>query len=189
MILVLTAFFITGCKINEESTPKENDSNRNTFLAESSSSQNFFTKSLMVPLSPDLTKYDGMFYRNIDDANKEETENDKQEIYVKNKTGEKEPIISFKGTIDRIENGKMYVDCSDAVNRAKTGPIPSIGYSCSTTLESETKFIGENNEQVDKTQIEIEQYVEVVLQSPEDINEDAKSRNVIAKEIRIIDAN
>jgi hypothetical protein len=125
------------------------------------------------------------------DYYKDDTEEDWEKAlsgHFSNSINKKHQITSFQGTLYGVnDNGTIDVECSGAVYRDKTGRPPSY-WVCSVKIKEETLIIGMNNQQLERKDLKnYEHNVEVILAKPKDINENVKSRNLVAKEIRIID--
>ena len=98
---------------------------------------------------------------------------------------------TFQGFIDSIEkDGKINVECSNAiVKKNSEGITDTLARLCSVKIKKDTVILGKDGSSLDKKFLKVGQIVEVVLEKPKDINEDVKSRNVVASEIKILKEN
>ncbi|PGT78076.1 hypothetical protein [Bacillus sp. AFS040349] len=95
-------------------------------------------------------------------------------------------ITSFQGVIETIGNYTVVVECSNAVNRNKKGNIEAIAYLCTVQLNEQSIIIGTDNQKLDIQDLRESQHVNIVLKIPNDINESVESREVLAKEIKVL---
>jgi hypothetical protein len=77
-----------------------------------------------------------------------------------------------KVEIDSISGDKIVINCSDEVNRDKTGNINSIGYLCQAMITDKTKFIDQLGNDVSIKEFKSGDIVKIILAEPVDINEE-----------------
>ena len=95
-------------------------------------------------------------------------------------------LDSFQGKIEGIEENQLLVDCTDAVNRNKSGDIPAVGYLCNVHINDNLMVIDQKGDQIDVNLLKSNQVVEVILDKPKNIGTSPSSREVEAKEILVL---
>ena len=116
----------------------------------------------------------------------ESSDGQKEGSAVDQEVVEKGPVTSFQGKLYGVnDDGTISVDCTDAVYKADA----IISYVCEAEITEDTLILGEDNQQLKRKDLSPYEYnVEIVIGEPTDLNEEVESRNVVAKEVRIIDS-
>ncbi|MFC5650276.1 hypothetical protein ACFPYJ_14285 [Paenibacillus solisilvae] len=94
------------------------------------------------------------------------------------------PIESFDTNIDSVESNRFQVDCSEEVNKNKSGAINDIGYICSVLLTEETKFQDEAGNPLGVQHFKSGDSIRVILKKRQYITEE--KRDITAKEIILL---
>ncbi len=99
------------------------------------------------------------------------------------------PVSSFKGQVDKIQEKGFLISCSDAANKGKKGDIDAIGYGCNVQYTEKTIFRDMNSKSLRVDDISLSSTVNVILEKPVDIRknfEKSKPFVVTAKEIVLL---
>lgn len=99
-------------------------------------------------------------------------------------TGCSSPVQTFEDTIDSKNDNEFVVNCSEEVNRGKTGNINDIGYLCNVTINSTTIFEDGTGDGLRFEDFEQGDFIRITLTKPQDISE--KNRKFDAKEIVLL---
>ena len=70
---------------------------------------------------------------------------------------------TFQGAIERVENGRISVNCSDEMNRGKGGSSDDIGYICGIETTQQTVYRDENGSELKASDFKTGEVVKVVL--------------------------
>jgi hypothetical protein len=99
------------------------------------------------------------------------------------------PVSSFKGEVNNIQEKGFLIGCSDAANKGKKGNIDSIGYGCNVQYTEKTVFRDMNGKSLRADDISLSSTVSVNLEKPVDIRkkfEKSKPFVLTAKEIVLL---
>lgn len=86
-----------------------------------------------------------------------------------------------------IEEGKLYFDCSEEINKTKGDTVNSIGYLCSVIINEQTVLTDNNNQTLTLNEIKAGDLINIYFVTPQNINDNNKSFE--AKKIVIVESN
>lgn len=89
--------------------------------------------------------------------------------------------------VEIIEEGKLYFDCSEEMNKTKGDNINSIGYLCSVFINEQTTLSDINDQLLTLNEFKVGDVIKIYFSTPQIINENNKS--FVAKEIMRIESN
>lgn len=87
----------------------------------------------------------------------------------------------FETSLDSINEDTFIVNCSNEVNRNKTGALEDIGYLCNVEITEQTRIFNDENKEISINDFNEGDRIQITLAKPIDINE--KNRTFKAKEI------
>ncbi|MCQ6559952.1 hypothetical protein [Paenibacillus mendelii] len=99
------------------------------------------------------------------------------------------PVSSFEGEIDKIQDNEFRISCSDAANKGKKGDIIDIGYLCNVQYTNQTLFRDIKGESIKAADISLGSTVNVILEKPVDIRKNFRKNKpfvLTAKEIVLL---
>ncbi|SFJ82725.1 hypothetical protein SAMN02799624_06146 [Paenibacillus sp. UNC496MF] len=70
---------------------------------------------------------------------------------------------TFQGAVERVENGRISVNCSDEMNRGKRGAIEDIGYVCGIETTPQTVYRDEDGSGLKASDFKAGEVVKVIL--------------------------
>ncbi|TCM84683.1 hypothetical protein EV294_1351 [Paenibacillus sp. BK033] len=77
---------------------------------------------------------------------------------------------TFQGAVERVENGRISLNCSDEMNRGKRGAIDAIGYICDIETTSQTVYRDEDGSDLKASDFKTGEVVKVILTKAADFH-------------------
>ncbi|MFX3632306.1 MAG: hypothetical protein ACE3L7_22310 [Candidatus Pristimantibacillus sp.] len=96
------------------------------------------------------------------------------------------PVETFEDTIDSMNDNGFLVNCSEEVNRGKTGNINAIGYLCNVDITNTTSFEDDQGNALQYEDFVQGDFIRITLAKPQNISE--TNRTFDAKEIVLLEA-
>ncbi|MBO7749038.1 hypothetical protein I8J29_33240 [Paenibacillus sp. MWE-103] len=77
---------------------------------------------------------------------------------------------TFQGAVERVENGRISVNCSDEMNRGKRGAIEDIGYVCGIETTPQTVYRDEDGSILRANDFKTGEIIKVILTKAADFH-------------------